>query len=348
MLIARLCNRKLNRNCTVCLYIWKILTLCSLKVLELIFCLPDCWRFNKLRRTVERQQHLFADRHLHTHAHVAHTCARALMTKSTFPDPPVCLAGVARQQAAWTSHLICRTSKQPAAKAPPAAHLRRQNTHLAYRTWKQKWMFLFRDIFNGRVKISAVTLGKSRWNINIMTKRVFGAGIYYEDQLNQQDLTAKLNRKEKDKRKYLRLCSTAALERRRLRRITSTVARLFWKPLHIWHIILCSMRVYLQEMLPVSAEGESARRFPYCFYQAKCFFQGQGQRSSPRLSSNMQQQSCRAYECVTKKRKANSEIWKTKSMEQHWECEFIYSIKTALVSCHRITQNIFHQINTSR
>lgn len=63
------------------------------------------------------------------------------------------------------------------------------------------------------------------------------------------------------------------------------------------------MRVYLQEMLPVSAEGESARRFPYCFYQAKCFSQGQGQRSSPRRSSNMLQQSCREYKSVAKKNK---------------------------------------------
>lgn len=144
MLTARLCNRKLNKNSTLCLHIWKMLTLCSLKVLELIFCLHDCWRFNKLRRTDERQQHLFADLHMHTRARVARPHDKIHIRSSTSVFGGGCQATGSANAA--PEH-VERASSQLLRR--PAARLCRQNTHLAYGMWKQKKMFSFRAIFTG-------------------------------------------------------------------------------------------------------------------------------------------------------------------------------------------------------
>lgn len=147
--------------------------------------------------------------------------SRGLMTKSTFAHPPVCLAGVARQQAAWTPHLTCRTSEQPAAKAPSCTPLSTKHV-LSIQNVKAKVnVFISGHFYRGFTMKISHSLQEIVDEISTcMPKRVFAAGIYYEDQLNQQDLSAKLNRKEKDKRICLCLCSTVALQHCRLRRIT--------------------------------------------------------------------------------------------------------------------------------
>lgn len=146
--------------------------------------------------------------------------SRALMTKSTFPHPPVCLAGVARQQAAWTPHLTCRTSEQPAVTAPSCTPLSTKHALSIQSVEAKVNVFISGHFYRGvTMKISALASGKSQWNINMYYLNVclepgFITKINWINRIYQQNWTGR-------KKINIYTCAfVAAPEHRGLRRIT--------------------------------------------------------------------------------------------------------------------------------